>query len=143
MMKFMDCVKFANENPVVWFASNDGDQPRVRALALWFADENGFYFQISGMKDIYRQLLKNQKVEAAFYKPGESIGTVMRVTGAVEFLDDAGLKEKVLADRPFLKQFGLTPDHPDLVIFRISKGEAFFWNFETNMEPKKLISFGN
>jgi pyridoxamine 5'-phosphate oxidase len=143
MMKFMDCVKFANENPVAWFATNDEDQPRVRALAMWFADEKGFYFQIGGMKDVCRQLLKNQKVEAAFYKSGESAGTVMRVTGVVEFVNDAGLKEKVLADRPFLKQFGLTPDHPDLVIFRISKGEAFFWNFDTNLEPKKMISFGN
>ncbi|MFA6411379.1 MAG: hypothetical protein WCW53_01700 [Syntrophales bacterium] len=69
--------------------------------------------------------MKNQKVEAAFHKYGEPAGTVLRVTGTVEFLDDAGLKEKVLADRPFLKQFGLTPDHPDLVIFRISKGDAF------------------
>jgi pyridoxamine 5'-phosphate oxidase len=143
MMKFTDCVALANENPVAWFATSDGDQPRVRALAIWFADENGFYFQIGGMKDINRQLLKNQKVEVAFHKPGEAGGTVLRVTGTVEFLNDVGLKEKVLADRPFLKQFGLTADHPDLVIFRISKGEAFFWSFETNLEPKKLISFGN
>lgn len=142
-MEFMDCVQFANENPVAWFATSDGDQPRVRALAIWFADEKGFYFQIGGMKDVYRQLRKNQKVEVAFHKSGEAGGTVLRVTGTVEFLNDPGLKEKVLADRPFLKQFGLTPDHPDLVIFRISKGEAFFWSFETNLEPKKLISFGN
>lgn len=142
-MEFVDCVKFANENPVAWFATGEGDQPRVRALALWFADERGFYFQIGGMKDVSRQLLKNQKVEAAFYRSGEPAGIVMRVTGIVEFLSDAGLKEKVLTDRPFLKQFGLTADHPDLVIFRISKGEAFFWSFETNLEPKKLISFGN
>jgi len=68
---------------------------------------------------------------------------VLRVTGVVEFLNDASLKEKVLADRPFLRQFGLRADHPDLVIFRISKGEAFSWDFETNLEPKKMISFGN
>ncbi|MCX5826718.1 MAG: pyridoxamine 5'-phosphate oxidase family protein [Deltaproteobacteria bacterium] len=142
-MKFVDRVKFANENPAAWVATSDGDQPRVRGLALWFADEKGFYFQIGGMKDMCRQLLKNQKVEAAFHKPGEPAGgTVLRVTGVVEFMNDAGLKEKVLADRPFLRQFGLAADHPDLVIFRISKGEAFFWNFETNLEPKKLIIAG-
>jgi len=79
MMKFVDCVKFANENPVAWVATSDGDQPRVKGLALWFADEKGFYFQIGGMKDICRQLLKSQKVEAGFHKPGEVGGTVMRV----------------------------------------------------------------
>jgi hypothetical protein len=75
MIKFMDCMKFANENPVARFATNDEDQPRVRALAMRFADEKGL--------------------------------------------------------------FTFTPDHPDLVIFRILKGGAFFWNFETNLEPKK------
>jgi pyridoxamine 5'-phosphate oxidase len=33
-MEFMDCVRFANENPVAWFATGAGDQPRVRALLM-------------------------------------------------------------------------------------------------------------
>ncbi len=33
-MEFMDCVRFANENPVAWFATDAGDQPRVRALLM-------------------------------------------------------------------------------------------------------------
>lgn len=41
-MKFVDCVKFANENPTACFAASDGDQPRVRGLALCFADGKGF-----------------------------------------------------------------------------------------------------
>jgi pyridoxamine 5'-phosphate oxidase len=142
-MEFKDCVKFANENPVAWLATVDGDQPRVRALGMWFADENGFYFQIGGTKDVYQQLLKNSKVEVGFYRPDDMSGTMMRVTGEIEFLDDLELKKKVLKDRPFLKQFGLTPDHPGLVLFRIPKGEAHFWTFETNLQPKEIIKFGD
>jgi len=40
-----DCIKFANENPVCYIATMDGDQPRVRGFLMWFADEKGFYFQ--------------------------------------------------------------------------------------------------
>lgn len=142
-MDFNDCVTFANDNPVVWLATSEGDQPRVRALAMWFADESGFYFQIGGMKDVYRQLQKNQKIEMGFYKPGDPVGTVMRVAGNVEFLNDSSLKQKVLEDRPFLKSFGLTPEHPDLVIFRVASGQAWFWTFASNLEPKKMIPFGS
>ncbi|MGP8023551.1 MAG: pyridoxamine 5'-phosphate oxidase family protein [Methanobacterium sp.] len=142
-MDFKDCIKFANETLVCYLATMDGNQPRVRALGFWFANDKGFYFQIGAMKDTYGQLQANRKVEACFWQPGEATGTMMRVAGEVEFLDDQELKKKVLEDRPFLKEFGMTFDHPGLIIFRITKGEAYFWTMKTNFEPKKFIKFGD
>ena len=141
-MNFQDCVAFANKNVVAWFATVDGGRPRVRALGMWFADDTGFYFQIGGTKDIYKQLQENRAVEFAIFQPGGMAGTVLRVTGEVEFLDDLELKKRVLVDRPFLKQFGMTVGSPDLIIFRLAKGEAHFWTMETNMNPKEVIRFG-
>jgi len=142
-MDFKDCIKFANETPVCYLATVEGKQPRVRALGFWFADESGFYFQIGAMKDMYRQLQANPKVEACFWQPDETTGKMMRVAGNIEFVDDPELKKKVLEDRPFLKEFGLIFDNPGLIIFRISKGEAYFWTMATNFEPKKFIKFGD
>jgi uncharacterized pyridoxamine 5'-phosphate oxidase family protein len=141
-MNFEDCVQFATKNPVAWFATADGDQPRVRGLGLWFADQSGFYFQTAGMKDVSRQLQANPKVEFAFYETGGIAGTMMRVAGTIEFLTDPELKKKVLADRPFLKSFRLTVESPELIIFRLAKGEACFWTMETNLKPKEMIKFG-
>ncbi len=42
-MDIQDCIKFATENPICFMATTDGDQPRVRTLALEFVNENGFY----------------------------------------------------------------------------------------------------
>lgn len=141
-MDFNDCIKFANETPVCYLATLDGDQPRVRALGFWFADKTGFYFQIGSVKDVYRQLKENNKVEACFWQPNEeSTGIMMRVEGEVEFIEIPELKRKVLEDRPFLKEFGLTVDHPELVIFKIARGKAYFWTMETNFEPKFFIKF--
>ena len=141
-MDFNDCIKFANETPVSYLATMDGDQPRVRALGFWFADKTGFYFQIGSVKDVYKQLKKNNKVEACFWQPNEeSTGIMMRVAGEVEFIDIPELKRKVLEDRPFLKEFGLTVDHPELIIFRIARGKVYFWTMETNFEPKFYIKF--
>lgn len=129
-MNVKECVEFANKNPLSWVASTEGDQPRVRALGMWFADENGYYFQIRASTDMFKQLQENPKVEASFWKPGEMFGTMLRVAGEAEFLDDVKLKNKVLEDRPFLKDFGLTPENPELIIFQIAEGEAYFWTLE-------------
>jgi pyridoxamine 5'-phosphate oxidase len=140
-MNIQDCIKFTNENPVCYLATVDNDQPRVRALGFWFADETGFYFQTSSMKEIPGQLKKNQKAEACFYKHAGMIGTMLRISGKVEFVTDLKYREKALNDRPFLKSFGLTIDSPGLVLFRISHGKAHFWTMEDNLKPKAYIDF--
>ncbi len=140
-MTIQDCIKFSNENPICYLATAENDQPRVRALGFWFADETGFYFQTGTNKEFPKQLKKNPKTEACFYKHEGMIGTMLRVAGEVEFIDDRKLKEKVLDERPFLKSFGLTIDSPGLIIFRIPHGQAHFWTMENNMKPKEFIDF--
>jgi uncharacterized pyridoxamine 5'-phosphate oxidase family protein len=66
---------------------------------------------------------------------------MFRVAGETEFVSDRQLKERCLRDRPFLKSFGLTADHPGLIIFRISHGQAHFWTMENNLKPKEIINF--
>ena len=140
-MKIQDCIKFTNENPICYIATVESDQPRVRALGFWFADETGFYFQTSNLKDFYTQLKKNPKTEVCFYKHENMIGRMLRITGKVEFIDDPKLKEKVINDRPFLKDFGLTVQSTGLILFRIAHGQAHFWTMENNLKPKEMIHF--
>jgi len=136
------CIEFANENKMCcYLATLDNDQPRVRAMQFWFADQTGFYFQTGTIKDLYKQVKTNPKVEVCFYKPGQMIGTMLRIAGKIEFVDDNQLKEKVMAERPFLKEMGLTSESPNLIIFRITHGEAHFWTMETNLKPKEIIRF--
>jgi uncharacterized pyridoxamine 5'-phosphate oxidase family protein len=141
-MDITECIRFANENSVAWLATADGNQPRVRPLQMWFADRTGFYFQTMTTKDLYRQLNQNPNVELGFWKPGEGGGTVLRVAGPIEWVDDPLMKRQCYLDRPFLAAMGLKEDCPELVLFRIAKGEAYTWTFATNQEPKKKIRFG-
>ena len=141
LMNLQDCITFTNENPVCFLATTEGNQPRVRALGFWFADETGFYFQTGTMKTFFSQLQKNPKTEVCFYRQQGMIGTMLRISGEVEFIHDRKMNERVLNDRPFLKGFGLTPDSPNLVLFRIPHGEAHFWTMEKNLTPKEIIRF--
>ncbi len=138
-MQYQDCIKFANENRVCYVATAEGDQPRVRALGMWFADNTGFYFQTESVKSIWKQLKKNGRVELCFYSPNPAPGTLLRVGGRVEFVEDLGLRKKVLEDRPFLKGVGIKgPEDPLLAIFRIHSGEAYFWTMANNMKESEI-----
>lgn len=103
-------------------------------MGFWFADEIGFYFQTSSMKEFPHQLKKNLKTEICFYKHAGMIGTLLQIAGKVEFADDLKLREKSLIDRPFLKSFGVTVDSPKLILFRIAHGQAHFWTMEDNLK---------
>ncbi|MCX6271837.1 MAG: pyridoxamine 5'-phosphate oxidase family protein [Bacteroidetes bacterium] len=140
-MNLDDCIRFTNENQICYLATSENNQPRVRALHFWFADNSGFYFQTGSNKDFTRQLVENPKTEVCFYHHEKMIGTMLRLTGEVEFLTDRALKEKAIQDRPYLKEFGLTADSPGMIIFRIAHGQGHFWTMENNFKPKEIIAF--
>ena len=58
-MEFKDCIKFANDNPMTYVATLDGNQPRVRGFMMWYANESGFYFHTGATKSVYEQLKAN------------------------------------------------------------------------------------
>jgi len=140
-MNIQDCIKFTNENPICFLATSEDNQPGVRALGFWFADESGFYFQTASVKDFPHQLKKNPKTEVCFYKHEGMLGQMLRIAGEVEFIDSIQLREKAINDRPFLKNFGISINSPALILFRISHGKAHFWNMENNLKPKEYIDF--
>ncbi len=137
-MDFSACVKFAAENPVTYVATTEGDQPRVRAFAMWFADTTGFYYHTGTPKNVYRQLKKNPKVELCFFRSGEGAGTMMRVAGKVEFLEDKALEERLYRDRPWVQDLLKTaPEGGSIAMFRIAHGEAYFWTMADNMRERE------
>ncbi|MDK2975339.1 MAG: hypothetical protein PWP08_1710 [Methanofollis sp.] len=134
-MDFSDCVKFANENPTTYIGTVEGDQPRVRAFAMWFADATGFYYHTGTPKKIWHQLKENPKVELCFHAPSDGAGQMMRVAGTVEFLEDAALTERLIEERPWILDLGLSGNK--LGMFRVAHGEAYFWTAESNLRENE------
>jgi len=136
-MNIKDCADFANENKTCYLATVEGDQPRVRALGMWYADETGFYFQAQSVKAMCKQLEKNPKVEAYFN--AKDYSKVMRVTGKVKFITDPKIRARCIEERPFVKNFGITePDNPLLAVFQVYTGEAYFWTMEDSMKEAEI-----
>ena len=136
-MDFKEYADFANENKTCYFATVEGDQPRVRALGMWYADETGFYFQAQSVKAMCKQLEKNPNVEVYFST--KDFSKVMRVYGKVRFIDDLEMKAKCIQERPFVKNFGITePNNPLLAVFHLYTGEAYFWTFADSMKEAQI-----
>jgi len=142
-MDFKDCYQFANENKTCYLATAEGDQPRVRAMGMWYADETGFYFQAQTVKALYKQIENNPKVE--LYFNAKDYSKVLRVYGKIKVITDSKIRAKCIEERPFVKNFGITePDNPLLAVFQVYTGEAFFWTMADSMKEADLprIKFG-
>ena len=58
-MNIQDYLDFALANPVCFLATSENNQPHVRGMLLFFADESGFYFGTLSPKEMFKQLQKN------------------------------------------------------------------------------------
>ncbi len=135
MATIKECAEFANKNKTGYLATCEGDQPRVRALGMWYADESGFYFQAQSVKAMIKQLEKNPKVEVSF-TDGQK---VLRVAGKIKFITDNAVRARCIEERPFVKNFGITtPDNPLLSVFQVYTGEAYFWTFADSMKEADI-----
>jgi len=62
----------------------------------------------------------------------------MRLTGAVEFVDDAELVRKVSEERAALEGIIGQPLEPIAEVFRIASGEARFWTLMDILKEPEL-----
>jgi pyridoxamine 5'-phosphate oxidase len=137
MMNKEEIMQFISENPICFLATVEDDIPRVRGIATYKADERGILIQISTPKDIYKQLVKNPKVELCYHSPAK--GMQLRVNGTAEFLEDQGLKEEVVNARPFLKPLVEAEGYSVIKIFRVANASVYVWTREKNFVPKDYI----
>jgi len=139
-MEKQEFIDFARENPVCFMATCDGNQPHVRALLLFFADDTGFYFGTLSPKDMCKQLHKNPKVEVCFYNhPAELINAKqMRLTGHVEFVENPLLKHRIHEERIFLDNIAGENLEPYNEIVKVSAGDLHFWTMMDVMHEPEL-----
>lgn len=133
--------KLMEKNPAFFLGTLDGDQPRVRGMLLYKADENGIVFHTAAMKDVYAQIVKNPKAELCFNQNS----TQVRVSGKLEIVDDNKLKDEILKHptrkflEPWKESMSLEDFYKSFVVFRLKNGLATIWTMEKNFEPKEVV----
>lgn len=142
-MTKQEIMELINNNPAFFLATVDGDQPRVRGMLLYKADESGILFHSGTFKDVYKQILEDPKAELCFndYKRGIQV----RVSGELDIVDDNKLKDEICEhpSRKFLQAWrangSLEDFYKTFVVFRLKGGSATSWTMETNFSPKEVV----
>ncbi|MHB8138690.1 MAG: pyridoxamine 5'-phosphate oxidase family protein [Smithellaceae bacterium] len=131
-----EILAFLNANPGCHLATLEEQQPRVRQMFMYRADDTGIIFHTGAFKSLYAQLLENRQVEVCFNSPDKQV----RISGVAEFVEDENLKNEILEARPFLKSVMGTQGEKALIVLRITDCKAAVWTMETNLEPTTYIN---
>ena len=136
-MTKQEILQFINENPVFYLATTEGDQPRVRGMLLFRADEDGIVFHTASSKDVAMQIKQNPKAELCFTGNGRQI----RVAGLLELVNDQELTEEIYAhpSREFLRNWKNQGVDLLLEVYIMSNGTAVEWTMEQNFTEKEYI----
>ena len=138
-----EILNLIRSNPVGYLATTEGDQPRVRALLMYKADENGIMFHTGTFKDLYEQIVKNPKVELCFndFKSGVQV----RVSGVLKEVESKDIKDEILnsPSRGFLREWvkdgSMSDFYKELAVFNLKDGKAITWTMKENFTDKKVI----
>lgn len=127
-----------NTNPVFHLATVEGDQPRVRGMLLFRADENGIIFHTGSNKDVFKQIMNHPKAELCF----QCQGTQLRVSGDLEQVEDEKLREEIFnhPSRQFLQAWKEQGIEGILQVFCMKNGTAVEWTMATNFDVKKPVA---
>lgn len=143
-MNKQEIFELINDNPAFFLATLDGNQPRVRGMLSYKADEAGIVFHTAVMRDVFKQIMNNPNAELCFNDHKKFIQ--VRISGKLELIDDNNLKDEI-ADHPsrtFLKPWKESISSADFyssfAVFRLKNGMATIWSFANNLEPKIEIA---
>ena len=112
------------EAPTYYLATVDGDQPRVRPFGTVDLFEGKLYIQTGKVKDVYKQIVANPKVEiCACAGP-----TWLRIAGELETDDRVEAKKHMLDAYPHLRKMYDENDENTAVLY-FKSGKATFYSF--------------
>jgi uncharacterized pyridoxamine 5'-phosphate oxidase family protein len=112
---------FLSEAGVFFLATEDGDQPKIRPLGAHLEMDDKVVFGVGDFKDVYKQLLKNPKVEIVACKPD---GHWLRYTGTAVFETDDKYAQAMLDAAPNLRNIYNEQTGHKLAVFHLEKAAA-------------------
>lgn len=130
---------FMNKTMSMHLATVEGDQPHVRGMLLYKADENGIIFHTGSTKAVYEQITANPKAELCF----NADGIQLRVKGVLELDEDPALQKEIF-EHPTRKFLHLPKWKENSIetilrVYRMKHCEANFWTMEKNFDKTEWI----
>ena len=114
-------IDFLEKNPVVYFATAENGNPRVRPLGFHMVFEDKLYFGVGAQKQSYRQMLENPNVE---FCVADAAGTFLRVRAVAAFDQRPAVLERAFETMPHLKEMYNEKTGHSFALFSLEDGRA-------------------
>lgn len=124
---------FLDDAQTYYLATMDGDQPRVRPFGTALVYDGKLYIQTGKVKDVSKQIAKNNKVEICAFKDGKWL----RVAGELINDDSRDVKVAMLEKMPSLKSMYSADDDNTQVLY-FKNATATFSSFTEKPETIKF-----
>ena len=125
--------EFLKQCSTYYLATTDGDQPRVRPFGTAEIFEGKLYIQTGKVKNVYRQMKENPKIEIS----GMAGGNWIRLTATAVEDDRVQARQHMLDAYPSLKKI-YSADDGNTVVFYLENATATICSFT---EEPKVIQF--
>ena len=125
--------EFLKDAKTYYLATIDGNIPRVRPFGTIDLFEDKLYIQTGKLKDVYKQIEKNNNVEICAFNNGKWI----RVTGKLISDNRVEAKRHMLDNYPELRGMYNEEDDNTIVLYF----ESFKAVISSFTEPPKVIEY--
>jgi len=130
-----EILRFINNNPVFFLATCQGDEPRVRGMRIYQANDEGIFFNTSKDKNLYRQLKSNPSVEMCFF---DGDCTQIRIRGQAHLAGQEDYKEQMCQKTPQMRDFIMDGG---IAVFRLTQAKAKVWEMGSDYALRVMSNF--
>lgn len=124
-------INFLKENPTFYFATVDGDKPKVRPFGFYMEYNGKLYFGMGKHKQSYQQVVANPNVEICTVG---AKGQWIRISGVAVFDDSEETMSKAFETMPMLKNIYNKESGLILGNFYLKNGVAEIADMKGNFE---------
>lgn len=126
-----------SKNPAFHLATVEGNQPHVRGMLLFRADENGIIFHTGTFKEVYSQIKENANAELCFHDGG----TQIRVKGQLEEITGEEIINEIVnhPSREFLRGWKAQGKDFGLAVFCLKNPKVTTWSMDRNFDKTEWV----
>ncbi|MCK4972508.1 MAG: pyridoxamine 5'-phosphate oxidase family protein [Candidatus Heimdallarchaeota archaeon] len=117
-MKLEEVLEYLKLQPLMYLASVDGNQPRVRPMALIYHKETCWFVSIAGREKI-KEIEKNNNVEFAINPQDREDLSTIRGRGKAVLITDFETKKEVVKAIPWFDGYWNSYDDPMFYLYRL------------------------
>jgi uncharacterized pyridoxamine 5'-phosphate oxidase family protein len=117
-MNLENIKEYFEQQPLMYLATTEGDQPRVRPMALIYHNETCWCCSISGRPKI-KQMIDNNKIEFAVNAHDREEFSTIRGTGKAVLVEDKETRKELSEAINWFSGYWKSYDDPEFTLFRI------------------------